>query len=524
MAAMSIGDAARITGVPAWKLRAWEAKGVLTPLRAANGFRLYESADLARIRELQQQQSQGNRLGAFTPGESERYAEAPTRAERGHAWSELTFALRSGNDSVRIERACLDAILIATSTSIGQIDIADTTRHEFFTLTSRGLSESYLAATLNWQLHEGLAGRAFTMRRPVVAHDLVTHHGASRVSAWKQDLRGYLAVPMLLGVQRIGVIELFSREPRDFDSDQIEAAEEIATFTAALIDRHRTRDQLEKLRSQRNALTRQWTAQWSLATQSDRERVAEVLDVAARSLAKGQLDADQAQRLIESAARGVRASNRHLVNSEALILDQLRAQVPADRHDEVDVRFHDWPAQLPLEMASHVALAIGRLLTWITARLDGPVALRARGEGQSLVIEAIVPAPSVSPFDQLVSGESSARHLFDELDARYAVFQRDDGWSVQITVPRPKSANQLADLSPREGEVLAGLAMAKPNTQLAQDLGISVKTLQNHLTSIYRKLGVTNRVGAIALLTQAQSARYGLSADDAPDPGPSSLR
>ena len=39
-------------------------------------------------------------------------------------------------------------------------------------------------------------------------------------------------------------------------------------------------------------------------------------------------------------------------------------------------------------------------------------------------------------------------------------------------------------LTPREVEVLAHLALGKSNTTIASDLGIAVKTVQNHLNHI----------------------------------------
>jgi DNA-binding NarL/FixJ family response regulator len=57
-------------------------------------------------------------------------------------------------------------------------------------------------------------------------------------------------------------------------------------------------------------------------------------------------------------------------------------------------------------------------------------------------------------------------------------------------------ARVLGELSPREGEVLAVLAQGRTNGQIASQLGIASRTATSHVSSIYRKLGVTNRVDA----------------------------
>jgi DNA-binding NarL/FixJ family response regulator len=53
-----------------------------------------------------------------------------------------------------------------------------------------------------------------------------------------------------------------------------------------------------------------------------------------------------------------------------------------------------------------------------------------------------------------------------------------------------------AGLTARECEVLGLLATGMPNKAIAKQLGISPKTVNNHIESIYSKLGVTNRAGA----------------------------
>ena len=55
-----------------------------------------------------------------------------------------------------------------------------------------------------------------------------------------------------------------------------------------------------------------------------------------------------------------------------------------------------------------------------------------------------------------------------------------------------------ASLSDRELEVLQRAALGLTIGQAARQLGISPKTVETHLTNVYRKLGVRNRVRAVA--------------------------
>ena len=57
-------------------------------------------------------------------------------------------------------------------------------------------------------------------------------------------------------------------------------------------------------------------------------------------------------------------------------------------------------------------------------------------------------------------------------------------------------AGRPAGLTAREGDVLGLLAQGLPNKGIARQLGISPKTVGNHIERIYTKLGVSNRAGA----------------------------
>ena len=72
----------------------------------------------------------------------------------------------------------------------------------------------------------------------------------------------------------------------------------------------------------------------------------------------------------------------------------------------------------------------------------------------------------------------------------------------------------LATLSPRELEVLRALASDAGNEAIARRLGISGKTLRNHIRSTYRKLGIYDRAQAVIV-----AVREGL-VDVTPATGP----
>jgi DNA-binding NarL/FixJ family response regulator len=63
--------------------------------------------------------------------------------------------------------------------------------------------------------------------------------------------------------------------------------------------------------------------------------------------------------------------------------------------------------------------------------------------------------------------------------------------------PRPRTERRAAgELSERELDVLALVGAGLPNKQIASRLAISEKTVKNHLTSIFRALGLADRTQA----------------------------
>jgi pimeloyl-ACP methyl ester carboxylesterase/DNA-binding CsgD family transcriptional regulator len=119
------------------------------------------------------------------------------------------------------------------------------------------------------------------------------------------------------------------------------------------------------------------------------------------------------------------------------------------------------------------------------------------------------------PFDQgrvIAAGIPHAR--FVELDSRNHVLVEDEpawlrfrdavgeflGWPREA--PRRRAADQPADediagLTSREREILALVAQGESNAEIAAQLFISEKTVRNHLTAVFDKIGVSSRAQAI---------------------------
>jgi DNA-binding NarL/FixJ family response regulator len=121
------------------------------------------------------------------------------------------------------------------------------------------------------------------------------------------------------------------------------------------------------------------------------------------------------------------------------------------------------------------------------------------------VVEAIVAGASgyllkSAPLDTIVAGLHAAANgeavVSPPVAARLLEVLRRERWAGPGPAPL---------LSRRELEVLALLVEGHENTEIAERLTISAHTVKTHVSSVYAKLGVENRVQAAV-----QAVRHGL--------------
>jgi DNA-binding NarL/FixJ family response regulator len=82
---------------------------------------------------------------------------------------------------------------------------------------------------------------------------------------------------------------------------------------------------------------------------------------------------------------------------------------------------------------------------------------------------------------------------------------------AQTTLPPPTHAEALP-LTPSERQVLALLAQGLDNAAIAEQLVVTKRTVQNHISNIYGKLGVSTRTAAMLY-----ALRHGLAQIDPAD-------
>lgn len=101
----------------------------------------------------------------------------------------------------------------------------------------------------------------------------------------------------------------------------------------------------------------------------------------------------------------------------------------------------------------------------------------------------------------------SVNHLLLDSEPAWPTWLR----AVQDFLPAvPAMPPAFAELTARERQLLALLAQGQDNASLAQALALSEKTVRNHISSIYAKLGVRKRAEAVVA-----ARRAGLGGDGA---------
>ncbi|HEY1276374.1 MAG TPA: LuxR C-terminal-related transcriptional regulator [Thermoleophilaceae bacterium] len=77
---------------------------------------------------------------------------------------------------------------------------------------------------------------------------------------------------------------------------------------------------------------------------------------------------------------------------------------------------------------------------------------------------------------------------------------------VEASRPPARAERQVAGLTQREAEILRLVAAGRTNQEIAQELHLSVRTVERHVTNLYRKIGARGRADATAFAVRQDLA------------------
>ncbi|MGH8825675.1 MAG: HD domain-containing phosphohydrolase [Jiangellaceae bacterium] len=181
---------------------------------------------------------------------------------------------------------------------------------------------------------------------------------------------------------------------------------------------------------------------------------------------------------------------------------------PLSTVEQERVRLHSYYTERMLARPPALA-ALGAIAGLAHERLDGSGYHRGLSAASIPMPARVLAAADTyhamvepRPYRQTLTGDTAARNLHEEVRAG-----RLDGNAVDAVLrsvghkpSRPPAGP--AGLTPREVEVLALLARGASNRQIARGLGITPKTVGNHVEHIYTKAGVTTRAAAAMFALQ----------------------
>ncbi|UZN03030.1 response regulator [Cellulomonas sp. S1-8] len=147
-----------------------------------------------------------------------------------------------------------------------------------------------------------------------------------------------------------------------------------------------------------------------------------------------------------------------------------------------------------------------RVLVLTTFDLDEYAFAALRAGASGFLLKDAAPAELVTAVRTVASGEAvvSARITRRMLEL-FAGHLPAPGENVDPDAPHPR----LADLTPREVEVLRSVADGLSNAEIARRLFLSEATVKTHVGRILAKLGVRDRVQAVVVAYETGLVRAG---------------
>jgi len=107
---------------------------------------------------------------------------------------------------------------------------------------------------------------------------------------------------------------------------------------------------------------------------------------------------------------------------------------------------------------------------------------------------------TASPFEIINTIERVYRgHIIYSIDMALNILKDFDNDNQTSTTGN----RYLPALTKRERDVLTMLGKGHPNKKIAEELFISINSVESHLTKIYKKLQVSNRIGAVDFAREA---------------------
>lgn len=145
------------------------------------------------------------------------------------------------------------------------------------------------------------------------------------------------------------------------------------------------------------------------------------------------------------------------------------------------------------------AAPAARILMLTVSEDEHDLAAALRGGAAGYLLKTIEGDALTAAIERAMQGDSVvAPEMMSKLVAAY----RGATTGTAPARPTTDSEASIASLSPREREVLRGIARGASNKEIAREHGIAETTVKIHVQHILRKLDVSSRVHAAVMATE----------------------
>ncbi|MBS0316337.1 MAG: response regulator transcription factor [Proteobacteria bacterium] len=141
-----------------------------------------------------------------------------------------------------------------------------------------------------------------------------------------------------------------------------------------------------------------------------------------------------------------------------------------------------------------------RVLILTVSEDERDLAAALRGGACGYLLKTIDGADLATAIDRAMKGESI---IADEMTGKLVAAFRGATGAPPPGADPGSGSSPFDALSPRELEILRAIAQGASNKEIGRNLGIAEATVKNHVQQVLRKLGVSSRVHAAVIATEA---------------------
>jgi two-component system nitrate/nitrite response regulator NarL len=136
-----------------------------------------------------------------------------------------------------------------------------------------------------------------------------------------------------------------------------------------------------------------------------------------------------------------------------------------------------------------------RIVMLTVSEDEADLAAALRGGACGYLLKTIEGDALVTAIQRAMRGGSV---VAEEMTGKLVAAYRDATAPAHV----PPAPSAIEQLSPRERDILRGIARGGSNKEIARDLGIAETTVKIHVQHVLRKLDVSSRVQAAVLATE----------------------